>query len=82
MIDVIESDFRETGIECPKCGYMTYSDGKRRPRCSGCLLPLDDETIWTWLITLHDTCPIHDEEYVVYCPVDGCDQPTAGDYKI
>ncbi len=41
----IESDWRETGIICPLCGCMTYSDGKHRPQCGNndCLeyLPSD-----------------------------------------
>jgi hypothetical protein len=50
----IESDWRETGIICPHCGWMTYSNGKDRPQCGNdnCLKYLTDEYIWTWLITL------------------------------
>ena len=33
MIAEIESEWRETGIPCPACGAMTYSDGKHRPQC-------------------------------------------------
>jgi len=50
MIIEIESDFRETGISCPLCGSMTYSDGAQRPRCADCLAALKDEYIWRWLI--------------------------------
>jgi tRNA(Ile2) C34 agmatinyltransferase TiaS len=52
MIAEIESDWRETGIKCPECGDMTYSDGINRPRCAGCLACLSDEYIWQWLITI------------------------------
>ena len=53
MILEIESEWRETGIPCPACGAMTYSDGKHRPQCGdpACLATLEDDVIWTWLIT-------------------------------
>jgi tRNA(Ile2) C34 agmatinyltransferase TiaS len=52
MIIEIESDWRETGIKCPECGDMTFSDGINRPRCAGCLACLSDEYIWQWLLTI------------------------------
>lgn len=51
MIIEIESDWRETGIPCPACGEMTYTDGQARPQCAACLAPVPDIAIWTWLIT-------------------------------
>jgi hypothetical protein len=51
MVDEIESEYRETGIECPKCGNITYTNGKTRPMCAECLEELEDEYMWTWLIT-------------------------------
>jgi hypothetical protein len=55
----IESRWRETGIPCPKCGEMTYSDGAHRPQCTvqECLAVVPDETIWGWLITLPAGAP-------------------------
>jgi hypothetical protein len=51
----IESDWLETGIPCPTCGYewMTFSNGQCRPQCSNpaCLSRLSDDSIWSWLIT-------------------------------
>ena len=50
----IESTWRETGIICPKCGEMTYSDGAHRPQCTvqECLAVVPDERIGGLLITL------------------------------
>jgi hypothetical protein len=55
MIAEIASAWCETGIPCPDCGGMTYSDGKHRPQCGDttCLATVPDEQIWTWLITVH-----------------------------
>jgi len=65
VIFEVESDWRETGIPCPVCGWMTYSDGKSRPQCGneeeGCLDLLADEYIWTWLITDHELPETTDE---------------------
>ena len=55
MIAEIESNWRETGIKC-KCGEMTYSDGKSRPRCCECLAELTNETIWEWLTRIESEC--------------------------
>ena len=51
MIVEIESEWCETGIDCPDCGCMTYSDGKHRPQCNHCLEYVSYEYIWQWLIT-------------------------------
>ncbi len=50
----IESDWQQTGIPCPLCGWMTFSDGQSRPQCSLCLKLLTNEVIWSWLIATHE----------------------------
>ena len=69
MIGEIESDFRETGIPCPLCYGMTYSDGINRPQCgnNNCLELLPDEYIWQWLITLPKAQPIDKTTLILTC---------------
>ena len=33
QIIVIDSEWVETGVYCPKCGWMAYSDGKHPAQC-------------------------------------------------
>lgn len=50
----IESEWRQTKIDCPRCGGYLYTDGKHAPTCGdeSCLCEPPAEYIWEWLITL------------------------------
>ena len=39
----IESNWLETGILCPRCNVMTYSDGWHRSQCPVCLKTIPDK---------------------------------------
>lgn len=55
-IIVIESEWRETPIACPRCAGIMYSDGKHLPTCANpdCLIQLTLVDVLEWLITEHD----------------------------
>lgn len=55
MIEEIESNWRDTGIPCPRCDTVNYyTDGIERPMCPVCLEEATDAEVWQWLTLEHE----------------------------